>query len=73
MLRTLSELEAVRGPARRITEAAAPRPGVRAVWPCGCVATGPSYARLLLHDDACSVHRPPRSQQTLVFRRPDLG
>ena len=72
MLRTLSELEAVRGPARRITAAEAPRPAVRAVWPCGCVATGPSYLRLLLHDDACLVHRPARSQTTLVLRRADL-
>ena len=72
MLRSLSELEAVRGPARRITEAQSPRPAVRAAWPCGCVATGPSYARLLLHDDACAVHPPPRSQQTIVFRLPDV-
>jgi hypothetical protein len=73
MLRRLSELEAVRGRAQRIVASEPPKPTVRAVWPCGCVATGPSFERLLLHDEACGVHLPARSQTTLVIRRPDLA
>lgn len=71
MLTSLAELEAVRGRAVRVSvSTGAPPFAVRAVWPCGCVATGPGYDRLLVQDLACLVHRAPRSQTTLVLRRP---
>jgi hypothetical protein len=71
MLHRFANLESIRGRATRVfISTDVPPFGVRAVWPCGCIATGPSLDQLIVNDLACLIHRSERSQTTLILRRP---